>query len=215
MDTDDEGLWDDDEDLEEFLAEWDEADRQAARVLHNALPHLQSDPVPEPAVQEAATRLREGMSAGRWPYAYFVEGCGWHEVRPHNDVQLWREAAAATISPPNDPGTPIEEQSAVFALEHADWLGMVLGLVRRGTGARCSGELAATDIMDCPEVEHESEDPDAYDSVLGMAVTTLTALWQAIDILDDNERLTELGRWGLPLALYDVWMASDADLAEG
>ena len=73
---------------------------------------------------------------------------------------LWISALAASISPPNDPGTDVEEQSAVAALTHADWIGMIVGLVRRGVGAEFSAEAAQHDIANLPELEGEIEDPE-------------------------------------------------------
>ncbi|MGH3425578.1 MAG: hypothetical protein ACRDO8_12645, partial [Nocardioidaceae bacterium] len=98
-----------------------------------------------------------------------------------------------------------------IALEHADWLGIVLGLVRRGVGAQCDLENAVRDIEECPEVEDESEDPEGETAVLEMALVTVAPLWQALGILDDGERLTALGRWGLPHALHDAWSSSGAE----
>lgn len=211
MSTDDQDPWDDDEDIEEFLAAWEEVDRHAAGVLREALPDVLAEAAPEPDLAVAGARLRDGIGAGSWPHGYFVEACGWQQTQPSDDEELWRLAAACSISPPNDPGTPTEEQSAVMALEHADWLGMVLGLVRRGVGARCSRSDAARDIRECPEVDDQSEDSEGDEAVLGLAVVTLTPLWNALGILDDDDRLTVLGRWGLPRALYDVWASSVED----
>ncbi len=205
-DTDD-WLYDDDEDA--WLAEWEEADRQAAEVLREACPVELGTPVPTQAVGRAASALRDGLARGRWPYDYFVNACGWENDAPDDDVELWLSALASSMSPPNDPGIDVEEASAVGALVHADWLGMVVGLVRRGAGAEFSAEAAQRDIDTLPELEGEIEDPDGAFGVLSMAVTTLTPLWQALGVLDDDESLTELGRWGLPHALLVTWSVPD------
>jgi len=124
---------------------------------------------------------------------------------------MWLGALAATLDPPNDPGTSAEEQAAVAALQHADLLGMVVGLVRRGVGAVFSPEAVQHDIETMPEIEDESEDPDEVDA-FGMPVVVLTPLWQALGVLDDDDRLTELGRWGLPHALLATWSKAEADV---
>jgi hypothetical protein len=44
----------------------------------------------------------------------------------------WLDALAETISPSEEPrGNEIEAVSAVMALQHADWLGLALGVVQR------------------------------------------------------------------------------------
>ncbi len=37
----------------------------------------------------------------------------------------------------------------------------------------------------------------------------VTALWQVLGAIDDEERLTPLGWWGLPEAMRIVWAPSD------
>ncbi len=202
----------DDEDDEAFLAAWEEADRQAAEVLAEACPDQVDSAPPAAALSAAASALREGLESGRWPYDYFLAACGWADGDvPSADLVLWVSALASTISPPEDPGTDMEEQSAVAALMHADWLGMVVGLVRRGVGAEYSAEAAQHDIDTLPELEGDIEDPEGAFSVLSMAVTVLTPLWHALGVLDEGDRLTELGRWGLPHALLVTWSPGGDD----
>lgn len=203
--TDGKDVWDDDEDLEEFLAAWDAADRESANLLRDACGEALSASPPQAELTAAAQRLREGMSAGRYPFDYFVKGCGWAKGLPDDDAVLWRQAAAATISSPEDPGTPAEEQAAVDTLMHADWFGMVVGLVRRGVGAPFDGPAAVRDIDECPEIEDDSEDPEGDAQAVDFAVNVLTPLWEVLGILDERDRLTPLGAWGLPNALHAVW----------
>ena len=40
---------------------------------------------------------------------------------------------------------------------------------------------------------------------MGSAAAFLAPLWQGLGILDEAERLTALGAWGLPHALHLVW----------
>ncbi len=209
---DDTSPWafDDDEDDEddEFLADWDQADLAAAQLLREACGSILSAPPPQPELSDAASYLRRGVEEGRWPFGYFVQACGWRRTRPENDDELWMVAARSTISPPDDPGTPPEEQSAVMSLMHADWFGMVVGLVRRGPGATFDGPAALRDITAAPEIGDESDDIEGDRYALDFAATVLTPLWTALGILDDNARVTRLGVWGLPHALYLEWTAS-------
>ncbi len=208
--ADDAPDFDDDFDEDEFLAAWDEADRQAAAVLSGACRDVLAEPAPEADLERAARTLEKGAASGGWPFDYFVRACGWQAARPEDTRELWLDAAASTVSPVNDPGTDAEEQAAVFALEHADWVGMVTGLVRRGVGASFDAESAEHDIETCPEVESEVEDSEGELGVLGLAVAVLTPLWEALGMLDEDERLTPLGRWGLPRAVVRAWEHAEA-----
>lgn len=202
--------WDSEEE-EEWLAELEAADHQAAEVLRAACSDVLAQGPPTESLSRAVSSLRHGVDTGSWPYDYFTAACGWRPAPADEDHSLWLQALAATISPPDDPGTDPEEQSAVFALQHADWLGIVVGLVRRGPGARFSAKRVVEDIASLSDIEDESVDPEDEAAGLDMAVLVLTPLWQALGVLDDDERLTTLGRWGLPGALDLVWSTSEAD----
>jgi hypothetical protein len=58
--------------------------------------------------------------------------------------------------------------------------------------------------------EDEDEDEDEEFDELGMEDLFLpvTALWQVLGAIDDHERLTPLGWWGLPEAMRIVWAPS-------
>ena len=125
-----------------------------------------------------------------------------------DDEARWLDALAETLSPSEEPEDhEIESVSAVMALEHADWLGLALGVVRRGPGSALDVELVLADIERLDDVEGEIEDREGQLAVLEMALLHLTPLWQAIGVLDADDRLTERGVWGLPRALHRTWTA--------
>ncbi len=192
-----------DEDEEAFLAAWDAADRQAAEVLREALPHALETPAPEPALTAAVARLRQGMAAGRWPFDYFDPACEWQGHPPLDDAQLYLEAVSATISPRGDPGWPADQQAAVMCLEHGDSAGVVIGLVRADAGAAADPESLVEYIEQCPEVEGVLDPDDEPLVTHGFEV--LMPLWEALDVVDDHERVTALGVWALPRALLMAW----------
>ena len=171
-------------DDDELLAAWAEVDRQAADVLRTACAEVLQEAPPQPA-----------------------------GAPPEDDLDVWLQAVASTISPPADPGTAAEEQAAVFSLQHADWLGAIVGLVRRGVGAAFDAEHWSRDLATLPEVHDESEDPED-DAAFSLAVEVLAPLWQTLDVLDEDRRLTPLGRWGLPRALLSVWEETAAALPD-
>jgi hypothetical protein len=125
---------------------------------------------------------------------------------PTDDEARWLDALAETISPSEEPGEDeIESLSAVMALQHADWLGLALGVVHRGPGSALDPELVQADIERLEEVDGEIEDPEGHLAVLDMALLHLTPRWQDLGVLDEDQRLTERGTWGLPRALRRTW----------
>lgn len=222
----DQGWTEDDWDDEALLAAWQEVDREAVALLRTACADVLAAPVPEPDLARAARALRGGIAGEREPYDYFTTACGWQAGAPAADEELWLTAAASTVRPPHDPltgepsgrgdrletlGLPadLDEESAVAALEHADWLGLVTGLVRRGVGARFDSGWVVRDIEACPETGDVGNLDDDED-VLVTAVAVLTRRWQALGVLDEEGRLTGLGRWGLPRALERAWDDGEA-----
>jgi uncharacterized protein YecA (UPF0149 family) len=201
---DEDWMFDDEEDEAEWEAAWADVDQQAAAVLRTTCASELASPPPHAALLAAAASLREGIADRRSQHRYLVAACGWEAKPPKDDTEVWLGALAATLSPPNDPGTSAEDQAAVAALQHGDLLGMVAGLVRRGVGALFSPEAVQHDIETMPEIDDEREAPDDFDA-FDMPVVVLAPLWQALGALDDDDRLTELGRWGLPRALLATW----------
>jgi hypothetical protein len=118
----------------------------------------------------------------------------------------WLEALADTISPDDAPGEDeTESVSAVMALQHADWLGLALGVVRRGPGSALDPERVQADINGLEEVDGEIEDPEGHLAVMEMALLHLAPQWQQLGVLDKDERVTDRGTWGLPRALLRTW----------
>jgi hypothetical protein len=125
---------------------------------------------------------------------------------PTDEEARWLDALAETISPSKEPSEDeIESVSAVVALQHADWLGLALGLVDRGPGSVLDPALVQVDIQRLEDVDGEIEDPEGHLAVLDMALIHLTPRWQDLGVLDENQRLTDRGAWGLPRALHRIW----------
>ena len=203
-----EGDWSpDDEEADAWLEEWTAVDREAAAYLREHVRDLDVRAV-GPERDAAAVRLRRELGAGRSEAAYFRAANGWSDELPSGDADLWLQAAASTISPDELPelrDVPTEALASVMALQHVDWLGLVLGLVRRGVGARLDALTAQRDINGLQDIEGKIEDPQGHLEVLQTAVEVVAPLWTYLGLLDDNRRLTSLGRWGLPAALGHAW----------
>jgi len=123
--------------------------------------------------------------------------------------------------------------AAICAIDHFDWLAVITALAVGGPGTSASAadlagyvrdydpEDGAQDDEDEDEDEEADEDEDAdwdlddfdddaeFDE-LGMESLFLpvTSLWQVLGAIDDDDRLTPLGWWGLPEAMRRVWAPS-------
>ena len=199
----------DDEDDEQFLAEWDAAEQAAVQLLRGALASALGAPPPEPEVQQAAASIRDGVRREGWPHRHIASAAGWFGSPPRNDRQCCVEAAGALIGMHEDSGLADDEAATIMALEHADWLGAVTGLVRSGPGTPAAPRDLVTFINDCPEVDG-TVDPDETSIVEG-AFDSVLYSWEAAGVVDDNRQLTALGQWLLPRALAWAWNADFDD----
>ena len=202
-DDTDEG-YSEDLDDEEFLEAWDKAEAGAVDLLRKALARLIDEDPPRGALAAAAERIRGGMTERAWPYDHMRRAAGFGVKKlPKSNLELWLGAAGGLISMREESGLDTEAEASIMALEHADWLGAILGLVRAGVGASAEPEALVEYIDECPEVEGEV-DPDEALLVEG-AFELVVPAWEAAGAIDSDRRLTALGRWGLPRALAWAW----------
>jgi len=126
------------------------------------------------------------------------------------DDATWLDALAETIFPDEDPGdADVDAVSAVMALQHADWLGLAMGVAHRGTGSSLDAEVLRQDVNGLEDVEGEIDDPEGYREVATVALLHLIPQWQDLGVLDQDGRLTSRGAWGLPRAMYRAWRDDD------
>jgi hypothetical protein len=195
-------------DADEFLQEWQEADRAAVDLLREALPDVVAAPVPEAPLAEAAQRIRDHLT--EWPNRHLAAAADWGRQVPADDATLWIQAAGALVSMHGESGLGSHEESSLMALQHADWAGAVIGLTRAGVGTRAWAEDLFRLADDCPEIEGSYE-PDDREPI-EYAFDLMVPIWEAIGALDEHRRLTPLGHWGLPRALAWAW---DGSIDEG
>lgn len=200
-----------DEDLEEFLEAWDGADRDAAMVLCSALDNFRGQPPPSDALAAVAARMRDGLRERSHPFGWIRKAAGLEEEPlPNSDVELVLRCNAATISPREETGLDPGEEAILISLEHADWLGAIISVVREGPGADASPDALTNGARTCPEVEMASDldlDDEAH---LETALWILVSPWHALGLTDRDQRLTAVGAWILPRALARAW-GSDFD----
>jgi hypothetical protein len=122
--------------------------------------------------------------------------------------------------------------AAVCALDHFDWLAVMSALVTGGPGTPASAADLARYVRDfdpdeviglelasnsdaVPEADEDVEygDPDyeggEFDDFDELSIEGLflhvTAMWSVLGAIDEDDRLTALGWWGLPEAMRRAW----------
>jgi hypothetical protein len=226
-----------DEKDEEFLAEWDAADAEALAAVGELLDQVGDRPVPAEELRAASGRLREYIARSGWPGQLLIE-CGGMRAAdlPADDAELWLRLAAGVASPegleewaagPDGGDGELSETdsavAAICAIDHFDWLAVITALAVGGPGTSASAaDLAgyvrdydpdgAEEVADDDEDDYDLDDLDEdgeFDE-LGMEGLFLpvTSLWQVLGAIDDEDRLTPLGWWGLPEAMRRVWAPS-------
>jgi hypothetical protein len=198
--------WDDPDDEDAFLAQWEQVEAQAVELLRAALPPEARPTMPVRELTQAARRLRAGLVESDPAFDTIRRAADLVPPLPTGDVELWLTATGALVAMREESGLDPELEAAVMALELADWVGAVLGLVRGGVGASADPAALVEAINACPEVEG-AVDPDDADLV-ELAFEVVLPTWQATGVLDADRRLTALGAWGLPVALARAWGGS-------
>jgi hypothetical protein len=221
-----------DEEDEEFLAEWDAAEAEALAELRGVLGGLPERPVPKKDLRAACERIREAMKMPGWPRD-LLAACGGvdPENLPADDAELWLRLAAGIVSPQDELARGADEDTegdeddedddgyedeefqgdyeltadeesmvALCALDHNDWLAAVSALARGGPGTAADADALARYVSDFDPDDAD----DQADAAAGMFQHAV-GLWQAIGAVDDDERLTPLGWWGLPEAVQRAW----------
>lgn len=100
---------------------------------------------------------------------------------------------------------PAAEREAFRALEWADWLGVVLGLVRSPAGTVVEPTMLIDLVNRCPEVT--STIPKKDRSYFEWAWSMVVPSWMVLGVLDSEHRLTDDGAAMLVGALRRAWAA--------
>jgi hypothetical protein len=225
-----------DEKDEEFLAEWDAADAEALDTIQAVLDQVGDRPLPREDLRLAAARLRQAMAKPGWPGRLLIECGGMRpESLPADDAELWLSLAAGVASPRgSDDWDRLDEEtnntvSAICAIDHFEWLAVMTALATGGPGTSAAAADLAGYVRDYePEMPGDDSDEEPFDEgyydlavfgeddedaefdELGMESLFLpvTTLWQVLGAIDDDDRLTPLGWWGLPEAMRRAWAPS-------
>jgi hypothetical protein len=131
---------------------------------------------------------------------------------------------------PDDGESPETESelTSICAIDHFDWLAAITALAEGGPGTAASAADLAGYVRDYDPEDPEDadgggpgEEPDDEDESFYLSVDEdfddltmeglflpVASLWQVLGAVDDDERLTALGWWGLPEAMLRVWAPS-------
>jgi hypothetical protein len=204
----------DDFDTDAYLEAWDNASRDAAVVLIQALPDEVGRPAPEPDLTAAAESIRRAFENTERPAVYgsIARANRWdEEPLPESDEELVLWTAGALLIMEEDPDLDADEMAAIMALEFADWIGAVLGLVRRGAGDPAH---LVSYIVECPELDGELEESD--EDLIRWAFALVLPSWEAAGAIDADRQLTRLGAWILPRMVALAWGVpfDSADLSD-
>jgi hypothetical protein len=221
-----------DEEDDKFQAEWDAAEAEALADLRGVLAELPDRPLPEADLRLACGRIRSVMTEPEWP-ADLLAACGGVDSQdlPTGDAELWLTLASGIVSPRNDLSDAVDDEDdddeddyddeddiddedgagaelsddeealvALCALDHNDWLAAMTALARGGPGTPASEDDLGRYVS-----EYDPDDfDDQADAAAGMFLHAV-ALWRVLGAVDDADRLTPLGWWGLPEALQRAW----------
>lgn len=197
-----------DDELDAWLAEEEEVDREAAELLRAALSAARAA-LPPAELPTTAQRLRTTLSSGA-DLGWVSTAAGLGDALPGSDVELMTTLVAASISPREETGLEAEEESLLLTLERADWLGAIVELVRAGAGARARAADLVAAVYRCPEVEISPDADHDDDEITEAGFDLVSAAWITLGVLDEDDRLTALGVWVLPRGLARAW-GSDFD----
>ena len=226
-----------DEEDEELFAEWDAADADALAAIRALLDRVGDRALPRDELRQAGARLRQDLARPGRSGRLLLECSGLRpRDLPADDAELWLGLAAGVASPQGpDLGGPGQagenELAAICAIDHFDWLAAITALAEGGPGTAASAADLAGYVRDYdPEDPEDPEDaipgdqdePDAFflsddddefdDLTMEGLFLPVTSLWQVLGAIDDDERLTALGWWGLPEAMLRVWAPSGGAL---
>ena len=211
----------DDLDDEELLAAWEEAERDAAELVAEALVDAVPPRPDEAAIAAAAQRLRHAHEDGQHAAGWMLRAAAVVDPDEEDDDSLLCRAVAATIAMVAEPGLSAEDAATIMSLELADWAGAVIGLVRGGPGSPADPAALIAYAEQVEEVGTEPLDPDDH-HVIASGFELVLPAWEAAGVVTgepDTARLTAVGAWLLPQAVELAWQGEveldldDADLA--
>jgi hypothetical protein len=179
---------------------WSMLDRESVEALQRILADGRSVPAPA-SLPAVALALRAAWNDDEEP-AQVAALLGDVDPAQLSDSGLLILAAASVVDPAWSGEGDIDPDDlvAISALDTADWLQIVVNGAKRGAGQY----FMAEDFLDWIEDDVVTDDLEAVERGLAW----LDSMWRSIGLIDDEDRLTEVGEWVLPRALCHAWGAS-------
>jgi hypothetical protein len=156
----------------------------------------------------------------------FARAMEWAE---EDDLDFGPDDAPGDDEDDGEPDEMSAAMAAVCALDHFDWLAVMSALATGGPGTPASAadlaryvrefdvEEDGDDETSLDEDEEDGDEAIAFDltdfpdeddfdelSVEGLFLH-VTAMWSVLGAIDEDDRLTPLGWWGLPDAMQRAW----------
>lgn len=224
-----------DESDDAFFAAWDDAERDAREILGSILSEVGERPCPSDELAAAAARLREELRQDRRGTAQLRAASGLDPTAlPTDDAELWLTLAAGVVAQRDEPPQDefdLETLSAWAALQHPDWIALAVTLAREGPGTevdidRLASLIAEFDFEASDDDESDEAIVDEVDAVwfgddlgedsdaalsISLGLYPVLRLWRQLGAVDHNDRLTQLGWWGIPESLDLAWQPAAAD----
>jgi hypothetical protein len=182
------------------MATWSLLDRESVGALQRILADNRSLPAPA-SLGGVASQLRMDWVDEDGP-ALVAALLGEVDPAQLSDSGLLIVAAASVVDPvwSGEGDLDPDDLVAISALDTADWLQIVVNGCKRGAGQY----FMAEDFLDWIEDDVVTDDLEAVERGLAW----LDTIWRSIGLIDDEDRLTEVGEWVLPRALCHAWGAS-------
>ncbi|MQA62728.1 MAG: hypothetical protein GEU86_14830 [Actinophytocola sp.] len=211
------------EEDDEFLAKWDEAEADARSILGELLSDAGPRPCPQDELAAACDRLRDQLGSDEWPYQLLRTAAGVDPATlPRDDRELWLTLAAGVVTPNDEPpDDPLNDSSMYwYMLGHEAWIAAAVSLARNGPSTVVDADSLAHDAA---TFDFENTEDDEFDDApwlddldepearsdqtqqLSLGFFTVALLWRTLGALDVDDRLTELGWWGIPESLLRAW----------
>jgi hypothetical protein len=140
------------------------------------------------------------------------------EDKEYARAMEWAGDDEDDLEPDEQPDELSAAMAAVCALDHFDWLAVMSSLVAGGPGTPASaadlaryvreydpGDTEADADGDLADFDDDLDGDDFDDLSIEGLFLHVTAMWSVLGAIDEDDRLTGLGWWGLPEAMRRAW----------
>lgn len=182
-----------------------ELDQYGADVIRSALRAELAADMPE-SVNDALVECRERFERSDPDALTLAEVADWSATGELSASDLVLLAGGYLAPVTLAPHSGAEQQSLV-ELEVADWIGVVLGLVRAPVGTEVDGSMLVRAINTAPEIT--TSIPKKHAAALAWTFETMLYAWEVTGVLRDGA-VGPAAPWILPHAALQAWGADSS-----